>query len=304
MTTSKSSIEATRGAFAAAACYLSWGLVPLYWHRLAAVSAPELIAHRLVWSLVFVAALLIWRGGFAALRIALGTVRGFSLNLLSSALLTSNWLVYVWGVNHGHLIECSLGYFLVPLLNVALGRWVLGEHLRRAQWIAIACAAAGVALQVAQVGRPPWIALALAVSFGCYGLLRKQSPLGPLTGLAVETTLLAPFAAGYLLWRHHTGEGALGRLDPATQALVLSTGVVTAIPLLLFAYGARRIRLTTLGLLQYIAPTVQFTLGVTVFHDALSRERMLPFLFIWGGLVLYTLDSLWTQRRKPRAVSA
>lgn len=295
-TETSSSSEATRGALAAALCYLIWGLVPLYWRLLAGVSALELIAHRLVWSLVFVAGLLLWRGALAEFRAALGTGRGFALNLLSSALLTGNWLVYVWGVNHGHVIECSLGYFLVPLLNVALGRWVLHEHLRPAQILAIGCAALGVAIQVFQLGRPPWIALALALTFGFYGLLRKRSALGPLTGLAVETTVLAPFAIALLVWRHHTGEGALGHASAGTQALVLSTGVVTAIPLLLFAYGARRIRLTTLGLLQYIAPTVQFSLGVAVFHEPFARDRALAFGFIWSGLALYTFDNLRAAR--------
>lgn len=289
-------VETTRGALAAAFCYLAWGLVPLYWQLLAEVSALELIAHRLVWSLVFVAVLLLWRGGLAEFRAALGTGRGFALNLLSSALLTGNWLVYVWGVNHGHVIECSLGYFLVPLLNVALGRWVLHEQLRPAQIVAIGCAALGVAIQVLQLGRLPWIALALALTFGFYGLLRKRSALGPLTGLAVETTLLAPFAIALLFWRHHTGEGALGHASAGTQALVFSTGVVTAIPLLLFAYGARRIRLTTLGLLQYIAPTVQFSLGVAVFHEPFARDRALAFAFIWAGLAIYTFDNIRTAR--------
>ena len=300
MTPSANPQAATRGALAAALCYLTWGLVPLFWRQLAAVSALELIAHRLVWSLVFAAPLLLALGGFADVRAALGTGRGFGMNLLSSVLLTGNWLVYVWGVNHGHVIECSLGYFLVPLLNVALGRWVLGEQLRKAQIIAIVCAAVGVAIQVIQVGRLPWIALLLALTFGFYGLLRKRSKLGPLTGLVVETTLLAPLAGALLLWRHHTGEGALGHTDTTTQLLVLGTGVVTAIPLLLFAYGAQRIRLTTLGLLQYIAPTVQFTLGVAVFHEAFSRERALAFIFIWAGLLLYTLDNVVAQRRAAR----
>jgi len=291
--------EAARGALAAALCYLFWGLVPLYWRQLAVVDAVELIAHRLVWSLVFVMAVIFYRAGWKELRAALGTRRGVGLNLLSSALLTGNWLVYVWGVNSGHVIECSLGYFLVPLLNTALGRWVLRERLRPAQLVAIGCAAVGVAVQLVQVGRLPWIALTLAVTFGGYGLLRKLSPLGPLTGLAVETTLLAPAAAAFLLWRQHTGEGALGHASATLQALVLSTGVVTAVPLLLFAYGARRIRLTTLGLLQYIAPTVQFTLGVTVFQETFDRHQALAFAFIWAGLVLYTIDNL----RNLRAVA-
>lgn len=297
------SSEARRGAFAAALGYFTWGLVPLYWHLLAEVDAIELIAHRLVWSLVFVAALLRWRGGFTPLKAALGTGRGCALNLLSSALLTANWLIYVWGVNHGHVIECSLGYFLVPLLNVALGRWVLQEHLRPVQAGAIACATLGVVIQIYQVGHLPWIALGLAATFGCYGLLRKRSALGPLTGLAVETTLLAPFAAALLLWRWIEGAGALGHAPVTTQVLVLSTGVITAIPLLLFAYGARRIRLTTLGLLQYIAPTVQFSLGVLFFHETFTPDQALAFGCIWLGLLLYMADNVYAARANAGSTS-
>lgn len=288
---------ARTGALAAGVCYFAWGLVPLYWKQLASVHPVELIAHRHVWSLVLVLGLVLAQGKFGEVRAALGTRRSVGLNFLSATLLTANWLIYVWGVNTGHVIECSLGYFLVPLVNVALGRWVLHEHLRRLQWIAIAGAATGVAVMMWQLGRPPWIALALAGTWGGYGLLRKKSPLGSLTGLTVETLLLAPFAVGFLLWQHHTGTGALGRADALTQLLVLSAGVITAIPLLLFAFGARRIRLSTMGLLQYLAPTVQFALGVWVYHEPFSRERLIGFLFIWAGLALYTADNLWAQRK-------
>jgi chloramphenicol-sensitive protein RarD len=294
---SASHAAARTGALAAGVCYFAWGLVPLYWKQLASVHPVELIAHRHVWSLVLVLGLVLAQGKFAEVRAALGTRRSVGLNFLSATLLTANWLIYVWGVNTGHVIECSLGYFLVPLVNVALGRWVLHEHLRRLQWIAIAGAATGVAVMMWQLGRPPWIALALAGTWGGYGLLRKRSPLGSLTGLTVETLLLAPFAVGFLLWQHHTGAGALGRADALTQLLVLSAGVITAIPLLLFAFGARRIRLSTLGLLQYLAPTVQFALGVWVYHEPFSRERLIGFLFIWAGLALYTADNLWAQRK-------
>lgn len=287
---------AVRGALAAGLGYFYWGLVPIYWRRLATVDAREIIAHRLVWLLVFLAAVLLARGGFSELRAALSTRRSVALNFLSGTLLTVNWLVYVWGVNHGHVIECSLGYFLVPLISVTLGQVVLHERLRAGQRAAVACAAAGVALQLVQVGRLPWIALTLAVAFGLYGLLRKQSSLGSLTGLAVETTLLAPFAATYLLWRHHTGEGALGRVDLPTHFLVLGLGVVTAVPLLLFAYGARRVPLATLGLLQYITPTVQFALGVWVFHETFPPERALSFILIWTALALYAVEGVWAQR--------
>jgi chloramphenicol-sensitive protein RarD len=294
---SAQSAAAKAGALAAAVCYFSWGLVPLYWKQLAEINPVELIAHRHVWSLVFVLILVAAQRSFGEVRAALATPRSLGLNFLSATLLTANWLVYVWGVNTGHVIECSLGYFLVPLVNVALGRWVLHERLRRVQWIAIACAATGVAVMIAQLGQPPWIALALAGTWGAYGLLRKKSPLGSLTGLTVETLLLAPFAVGFLLWQNHTGAGALGRVDASTHALVLSAGVITAIPLLLFAFGARRIRLSTMGLLQYLAPSVQFVLGVWVYHETISRERLTGFAFIWAGLALYTADNLWSQRK-------
>jgi len=295
--------SAKAGVLAAAGCYFLWGLVPLYWKQLAAITPVELIAHRHVWSFVFLLVLVGMQGGFGEIRAAVGTARGVALNVLSASLLTANWLVYIWGVNHGHVIETSLGYFLVPLVNVAAGRFVLHEHLRRMQWGAIALAAAGVALQMAQLGRPPWIALALAGTWGAYSLMRKQSPLGSLTGLTAETLLLAPFAIGFLIWQHHTGEGALGRVDLRTHLLVLSSGLITAVPLLLFAFGARRIRLSTIGLLQYIAPTVQFSIGVWVYRETLPRERAYSFVLIWAGLALYAADNLWQQRRQ-RAITA
>jgi len=275
-------------------------LVPLYWKELAAVDAFELIAHRHVWSLVFLAGILAWRGGYAEVRAALGTRRGLAVNVLSSLLLTANWLIYIWGVNAGHVIECSLGYFLVPLLNVTLGKLVLHESLRRLQGLAVLLAAAGVAILVIRLGHIPWIALGIAGTFGFYGLLRKRSALGPVTGLAVETAVLAPFAAGWLLWKAAHGQGALGHVDTSTTLLVLSTGVVTAIPLLLFAYGARRLRLITLGLLQYIAPTGQFLLGWIVYQEEFTRERAWAFILIWIGLLLYTTDAVLTQRKSPR----
>ncbi len=284
--------EAARGALAAAICYLLWGLVPLYWRLLAGINPVELIAHRALWSLVFLAVLVAAQRLGAEIRAALATPRGVGTNFLSATLLTGNWLVYVWAVNTGHVIESSLGYFLVPLVNVALGRLVLHEHLRRLQWLAITCAAAGVVLMVIQLGHPPWIALALAGTWGCYGLMRKRSHLGSLAGLTAEALLLAPFALGLLLWQCHTGAGALGRVDSATHVVLLSSGVITAVPLLLFGYGARRIRLTTLGLLQYLAPTVQFALGLWVFHEPFSLARASGFTLIWAGLALYTLDNL------------
>lgn len=287
----------TRGALAASTCYILWGLVPLYWTRLGSVDPVELIAHRHTWSLLFLLGIVAWQKDFGSVRAALDSPRKVGINLLGATLLTGNWLVYVWGVNTGHVIDCSLGYFLVPLVNVAAARFVLHEQLRRVQWLAIGLAAAGVVLMIVQIGRPPWIALTLAGTWGGYSLLRKKSPLGAVTGLTVETLLLAPLAIGFLLWQHHTGAGALGRAPATIQVLVLSAGVITAIPLLLFAYGAKRIRLSTLGLLQYFAPTGQFFLGIWVYHEAFSRSRMVSFAFIWAGLALYTADNLLAQRR-------
>lgn len=261
------------------------------------VPAFELIAHRIVWSLVFLCVVLAWQKRFSALRPAFTGTRALGLTLLSGLLLTVNWTVYVWAVNEGHIIETSLGYFLVPLMNVALGSLFLHEKLRRLQWVAIGLAAAGVALLLVRVGHVPWIALTIASSWTAYGLLKKKSLLGPIAGLTAETLILFPIAAGMLLWWNQRGGGALGHADVRIQALVLSVGVVTAVPLLLFAYGAQRIRLTTLGLLQYIAPSVQFLIGLYVYHEAFDAVRFQAFGLIWLGLIIYTADTFWTQRR-------
>jgi chloramphenicol-sensitive protein RarD len=288
--------DAARGALAAAGGFLIWGLVPIYWKQLHEIAALELIAHRIVWSLLFLLGVIVWQGRFADLRTILRRPRLLGLNLLSSVLLAANWTIYVWAVNSGHVIESSLGYFLVPLVNVALGALFFHERLRPLPWVAIGCAALGVILLLVRLGHAPWIALSLAATWAGYGLLKKKSELGAITGLAVETVLLFPLAAGALLWWHHTGEGALGRVDAWHHALVLIVGVVTALPLLLFAYGARRIRLTTLGLLQYLSPSVQFLLGYFLFHEPFDAVRLQAYGLIWCGLALYSADSFWVQR--------
>lgn len=289
--------SAKTGALAAAICYLLWGLVPLYWKQLTSVNPVELIAHRIVWSVAFLLVLVGLQRGFGGVRDALRTPRSIALNFLSALLLTANWGFYVWGVNTGHVIETSLGYFLVPLVNVITGRFLLHEHLRRLQWVAIALATAGVVLMFLRLDRPPWIALVLAATWGSYSLMRKQSPLGSVAGLTVETLLILPLAIAFLAWRHHAGEGALGQVDLRTQILVLSAGVITAVPLLLFGFAARRIRLSTLGLLQYVAPSVQLMLGIWVYHESFSRSRAIAFSFIWAALALYTADNLLAQRK-------
>lgn len=289
--------DAARGALSAASGFLIWGLVPIYWKQLQSVAALELITHRIVWSLVFLLGVIAWQGNFPALRAAFNSWRLVGLNLLSSTLLATNWTVYVWAVNNGHVIESSLGYFLVPLVNVALGSLLLHERLRRLQWIAIGCAALGVGFLLVRTGHVPWIALTIAATWAGYGLLKKKSELGAITGLTVETLLLFPVAAGLLLWWNHTGAGALGRVDAWHHALILFVGVLTAIPLLMFAYGAQRIRLTTLGLLQYLAPSVQFLLGYFLYREPFNAARLQAYGLIWCGLAIYSADGFWTQRR-------
>ena len=293
-----------RGALAAAGAFVAWGAFPLFWKQIEQIQALELIAHRVVWSLLFLVVVLAFRHGFGPIRAAFGSPRIVAYTAASGAFLTLNWLTFVWAVNHGYVIESSLGYFLVPLVNVGIGAWVLHERLRPLPWLAIGCGAAGVALLVFGVGHLPWIALTLAGTFGLYGLMRKRSPLGSVDGLALETILYAPLAAGYLLWRQHTGEGALGHADLRTHIFILSAGWVTALPLILFAYGARQIRMTTLGLLQYLAPSLQFLCGLVIYHEPFDATRLRACLLVWFGLALYSADSFWSQRRTIRAAMA
>lgn len=284
--------SAWRGLPAALGAFLCWGLFPLYWKHLAAINALEVIAHRHVWSLVTVAVLLAWRGGGREVLVAARQPALVGRTLGAGALLTGNWLIFVWGVNHGHVIECSLGYFLVPLANVCLGRFVLGEPLSVRQGWALVLAAAGVGVMVVEAGRVPWIALGLVATWAGYSLMKKRSALAALPGFALETALLAPVAIGYLAWLGVSGRGALGHVDVGVTALVLASGVVTALPLVMFAEAARHLRLTTLGLLQYIVPFLHFFLGWIVFHEPFAADRAVAFALIWIGLGFYVYDVL------------
>jgi chloramphenicol-sensitive protein RarD len=281
-----------RGLPAALGAFLSWGLFPLYWKHLAAINALEVIAHRHVWSLVTVAVLLAWRGSGREVLAAARQPALVGRTLAAGALLTGTWLIFVWGVNHGHVIECSLGYFLVPLANVCLGRFVLGEPLSVRQGWALALAAAGVGVMVVEAGRVPWIALGLVATWAGYSLMKKRSALAALPGFALETALLAPVAIGYLAWLGVSGRGALGHVDAGVTALVMASGVVTALPLVMFAEAARHLRLTTLGMLQYIVPFLHFFLGWVVFHEPFAADRAAAFTLIWIGLGVYVYDVL------------
>jgi chloramphenicol-sensitive protein RarD len=287
----RASTTDARGFAYAAVAYIIWGLFPLYWRPLHAIAATELIAHRIVWSLVFVVALSVALGSWAEIRPAVRSPRVLSLHIASGVLLAVNWLTYVWGINNDRVIEASLGYFLVPLGQVSMGMLFLGERLRPRQWWALGLAAVGVALQFRGVSDIPWVALTLAVSWVLYGFLRKRSALGSLAGLTVETALLTPVAASYLLVLATHGAGALGHATAWVQAGVLSAGIVTAVPLLLFAAGARRLPLTTLGLLQYLVPSINFLLGAFLYREPLTPARLVSFAFIWTALVLYSVET-------------
>ncbi|MBQ0957538.1 EamA family transporter RarD [Ideonella sp. 4Y11] len=271
------------GLLSAATAYIIWGLFPLYFHRLASVPPLEMVGHRSVWSLVMVLGLLAWQRRWAWLRQL--TPKAMGAFTASTALLAANWLLYVWAVQQGRVLEASLGYFINPLFNVLLGVVVLGERPKPMQWVAVAMAGLGVLWLGWTAGAPPWIALGLAASFGLYGLLRKTAPLGAVEGLALETMLLAPLAVPALAWLVASGGAPHSGAD--WFWLVLA-GPLTAVPLLLFAHGARQITLATLGLLQYLGPSIQFMLGLWVFHEPLQPARLLGFGLIWAALAVYT----------------
>lgn len=282
------------GILSAALAFLCWGLFPLYFHALKAVPPLEIMVHRVLWSLLFLAVILGVRRQWSWLGQLRGQPRVMGGFVLSSLLLSGNWLLYIWAVNNGHVIDASLGYFINPLVNVMLGYLVLKERLRPVQWGAIALAAVGVAWLTWQAGHMPWIALLLAASFGGYGLLRKTAALGALEGLSFETMILFPFALGYVVWLSMHGMNSFVSTDSdATRWLLIAAGPITAIPLLLFASGARKIPLSVLGLLQYIGPTLQMTLGIFFFHEVFSQARLVGFVLIWSALALYAAEGLY-----------
>ena len=285
-----------KGAVYAAGAYIIWGLLPLYWRALHAVPAGQILANRIVWSVVFVGLVLTARRNWDWLRGALRRPRVVLTFALSGTLLGINWFIYIWAVNAGFIVETSLGYFINPLVNVLLGYLILKERLRPAQWLALSVALAGVLYLAFSYGAFPWIALSLAFSFGAYGLIRKTAVLNSAEGLFLETALLSLPALAFLLLVQARGETAFGYSGTTTTLLLMGTGIVTSVPLLLFAAGARRITMTTLGLLQYIAPTMQFLIGVLVYNEAFGPDRVVGFSLIWLALILYTAESLWQRR--------
>ena len=287
------------GPLAAALAYILWGLFPLYIKQIEHIPALEIVLHRSAWSLVFMAGLLLALRRVAWLRSALRQPRTLALFGLSALLLACNWLLYVWAVNNDRMLDASLGYFINPLINVVLGYAVLHERPRPVQWAAVALAACGVLWLTLSAGSLPWVSLVLALSFGAYGLLRKTATLGAIEGLALETLLLAPLAVGGLLWLMVSGGGHFAHGSGSDSLLLMAAGPATAIPLLLFASGARRVSMATLGLLQYLGPTIQFLLGVFVYHEAFSASRGVGFGLIWAALLIYSAES-WRKLRQQR----
>jgi len=293
--------KTSKGFTAAAAAFAIWGVFPLYFHPLHQISVFQVIAHRVVWSCVFVLVWMAMRGELSTLRATLANRSVVWRLAVTATLVTINWLVYLWAVLNGHVVEASLGYFINPLVNVLLGVALLSERLTRAQWTAVALAATGVAYLTIVAGSLPWIALTLAFSFGTYGLIRKVVNVESLPGLATETLVLLPFAALYLLWCESAGTGALGHAGPNIALLLIGSGPLTAIALFLFAYGARLLPYSTVGVLQYIAPTLQLACGVFAFHERFERTRAIGFALIWAALLIYAGEGLWLSRKQHRA---
>lgn len=285
-----------RGLLATVGTFLVWGLFPLYWRELQAVPSLQITAHRITWCTIFVVGFLLWRDGTGWLRSTLARPQALPMLCASSLLISVNWVLYIWSVNSGHVVEASLGYFINPLVNVLLGVIVLKERLNSRQWFAVALAACGVAWLTWSVGRLPWIALSLAVSFGVYGLIRKLLSVESIPGLGVESLILFVPAIGFLVWCQATGVGGFLHVGHYQDALLIFGGVLTAVPLIWFAYGARRIPLSLIGIVQYLGPTLQLLTGVFLFGEPFSHNQLIGFGCIWGALALYAADGLWRLR--------
>lgn len=291
--------ESRKGLLSILAAYTAWGFLPVYWKALQAVPALDILCHRIAWSVVFVGFLLLATRRADALKKLRAQKRVLPLLCCSSLMIGINWLVYIWAVNEGKILETALGYYINPLVNVFFGVAFLRDRLRPAQWAAITLAAAGVALQVAFIGRLPAVALGLALSFALYGLIRKITPVDALTGLFVETLVLLLPALAWLFWG--ASEGIPSTQGGARMALLAGTGLVTSLPLIWFAYGARRLSLVTVGLLQYLSPTIGFTIGMLLYGETLSRVEWVTFACVWAALALYTTSALLATRETGRA---
>ncbi len=292
-----------KGIWLAIGAYAFWGLFPIYWKWLHAVPALQLLGHRMVWSFVLLIGTVLVLGQWRTFRAVAVQPRTLRIYFLAALLIGVNWFVYVWGVNAGHIVETSLGYFINPLLSVLLGVIVLHERLRPLQWIPIGLAAAGVLYLTIVYGAVPWISLILAFSFGLYGLVKKTAPLNALHGLTLETGILFVPMLAYLIAVEANGEGAFLHTGALPDLLMIGAGIVTVIPLLMFASAARQIPLTLVGILQYIAPTGQFLLGVLIYGESFTTDRLIGFSLVWLALAIFTAENIWQRRRLAAQLS-
>jgi chloramphenicol-sensitive protein RarD len=298
---SKSRHESVLGVLYAVSAFIIWGLSPFYWKALGAVPALEIILHRIVWSFVFLVPLVILYGRWKEFIDVIKNRRTLFILMLTAVFVSCNWFLYIWAVNNDHLLQASLGYYINPLVNVVLGMVFLRERLRPPQILAVLLATAGVLYLTIHYGVFPWIAITLALTFGSYGLIRKVAPVSSLVGLTVETMLLSFPALIYLVYLSTKGIGSIFRVSLEMDLLLVGSSLITAVPLLLFTLGARRILLSTVGLLQYIAPSGMFLLAIFVFDEPFSMAQIWTFVFIWIALAVYSTDSIRFYRRNHQA---
>ena len=290
--------EPALGVIYAGAAFLIWGLAAVYWKELRSVPPLEIIAHRVAWSFIFLLPLIVLQRQWAEFVAILQNLQMLLILLTSAILVAANWLLYVWAVNNNHLLQASLGYYINPMVNVVLGMVFLKERLRPPQILAVMLATSGVIYLTVQYGAFPWIAICLAISFGLYGLIRKVAPVSPLVGLAVETLLISLPAIGYLIYLDYQGTGSIFRVSLNLDLLLMGCAPLTAIPLLFFTAGAKRLYLSTLGLMQYIGPSGMFLLAVFYYHEPFSTAQVWTFVMIWAALAIYSTDSVIFFRRQ------
>ncbi|MBN7821502.1 EamA family transporter RarD [Bowmanella yangjiangensis] len=293
--------SAQTGVLLAIAAYTMWGIAPMYFKLLLDVPAPDILLHRIVWSMLILLVLVLALGQLPKVRQAISNPKVMKVLLISGLLLGGNWLLFIWAINNDHLLDASLGYYINPLLNVALGRIFLGERLRKLQKYAVALALSGVVILVVSFGQVPWIALALAGSFGIYGLLRKQVAVDSLPGLMLETLLMMPFAIAYWIWLASPASNMFANSWDMNSILICA-GIVTTAPLLCFTAAARRIMYSTLGFFQYIGPSIMFVLAVFLYNEPLHQERLITFALVWAGLALFSFDSYRHFRNNRKAM--
>lgn len=290
--------QTVKGVLCALGAYFIWGIAPVYFKMIKEVPADEILTHRIIWSFFFMILLITVSRQWPRIRQILRQPKKLLILAVTACTIASNWLIYIWAVNHDHMLEASLGYFINPLVNVLFGMLFLGERFRRLQWFAVSLACTGVLIQLWQFGTVPVIGLSLAMTFGVYGLLRKKLGVDAQGGMLIETLWLLPVACVYLIFFADSATSNMTLNPLILNLLLIAAGIITTVPLLLFTEAANHLRLSTLGFFQYIGPTLMFVLATMVYGEAISTERLITFAFIWAGLIVFTLDALYTQRHR------